>query len=285
MRRRDAIAAMLAAGGWAPAQAGPSLAPFFQGAHGTALLVDVRSHRLIAAHAPELAASALAPPGSTVKPFAIAALLESGKLRPNDRWRCPRTLTVGGRSLDCSHPPVSEPIDPRTAIAWSCNCFVAHFAERFAPGELPVALGRYGLASRGEWLGASEAAGELTPADPRLQAFGEDGILVTPAGLAGAYRRLALIAGRNGLAPVLAGMEEAVEYGTARQARVEGLKVAGKTGTALAADGAHVAWFAGFAPSRPPAVAIAVMLQARSGGGDAAPVAARILEAYARGKL
>jgi cell division protein FtsI/penicillin-binding protein 2 len=87
------------------------------------------------------------------------------------------------------------------------------------------------------------------------------------------------------MAPVLAGMEDAVTYGTARRAQVAGLAVAGKTGSVRAGDGAFIAWFAGFAPSRDPAVVVTVMLQGRSGGADAAPIAGRILEAWGKGGL
>ena len=285
MLRRSAIATLLAAGPWAQAQGTKSLSAYFEGAHGTALLVDVQSRRLIAAHAGDLAASAVALPGSTVKPFAIAALLESGKLRARDGWRCPGQLWIAGRAFACTHPPIAEPLEAHSAIAYSCNNFVAHFAERFELGELPLALGRYGITSRTGWFGAQEASGELRPVDDRLLALGEDGIEVTPAGLAAAYRRLALSSGRTILAPVLAGLEEAVEYGTAQHAKVAGWKVAGKTGSVTAGDGARVAWFAGFAPSHAPAVAVAVMLQGRSGGADAAPIAGKILDAWREGKL
>jgi cell division protein FtsI/penicillin-binding protein 2 len=46
-----------------------------------------------------------------------------------------------------------------------------------------------------------------------------------------------------------------------------------------------IAWFAGFAPSREPSAVVTVMLQGRSGGADAAPVAGRILEAHLAGRL
>jgi cell division protein FtsI/penicillin-binding protein 2 len=83
----------------------------------------------------------------------------------------------------------------------------------------------------------------------------------------------------------MSGLEDAVEYGTAQRAHSAGWKVAGKTGSVLAAGGAHLAWFAGFAPSHQPSVVVAVMLQGRSGGADAAPIAGRILDAYRKGTL
>jgi cell division protein FtsI/penicillin-binding protein 2 len=184
---------------------------------------------------------------------------------------------------------VAAPIDVSTALSYSCNCFVARFAERFAPGELARALERSGLASRTGLVGPREAAGRIHPAAGsdanRLQALGEDGILITAAGLAAAYRTLAVNAGSPGLHAVVEGLEGAVEFGTAQLARVPGWKVAGKTGSATTAEGARIAWFAGFAPSRAPQVVVAVALEGRSGGADAAPIAARILEAYRAGRL
>jgi len=273
MLRRHAIATLFAAA----ARAADRLAPPFENAHGSAVLVDMATRRPVAIHNPELAGRLLAPPGSTMKPFAISALLEAGKLRPNDTFRCPGDLQIGGRNLACSHPADLPPIRARSAIAYSCNCFVAHFAERFERGELARALARYGLASRTGWLEA-EATGQLDAADPRLQALGEEGVLITPAGLAMAYYRLALACGRVSMAAILGGLEDAVEFGTAQRAQVPGMKVAGKTGSVRSADGGHLAWFAGFAPGTAPRFAVAVVIQGRSGGSDAAPVAARILE-------
>ena len=80
---------------------------------------------------------------------------------------------------------------------------------------------------------------------------------------------------------VLAGMADAVEFGTAQRARVTGLKVAGKTGSVRTPTGVHLAWFAGFTDG----AVVTVMLQAKSGGADAAPIAGRILEAHWKGQL
>jgi cell division protein FtsI/penicillin-binding protein 2 len=196
---------------------------------------------------------------------------------------------IGGEPFPCSHPPIGAPIRLRTALAYSCNCFVAHFAERFAPGELAAWLQRSGLASRSGLLGGAEAAGRIQPAaagaQSQLQALGERRVTVTAAGLAMAYRGLAM----GGSSPILEGLEDAVEYGTAQRAQVAGLSVAGKTGSLRTESGKLLAWFAGFAPSRAhgtlPQVVVTVMLQGRSGGADAAPVASRILAAWQAGRL
>lgn len=252
---------------------------------GAALLVDVRTRALIAVHGADIAGGLLVPPGSAIKPFTIEALLRSGKLRTGETFACPGALTIGGRSFNCSHPAVASAFDVRTALAYSCNCFAAHFAERFAPGELATHLVRCGLSSRSGWLGDGEAAGRVERAAARearqLQAIGEGGVLVTAAEMALGYRRLALSASDE----IRRGLEGAVEFGTAQRARVAGTTVAGKTGSVRAQDGAMFAWFCGFAPGRAASVAVTVMLEGRSGGADAAPVAARILGAHFAGRL
>jgi cell division protein FtsI/penicillin-binding protein 2 len=252
---------------------------------GAALLVDVRTRRLIAVHAPDLAGALLVPPGSAIKPFTLQALLQAGRIKTDEAFSCTGNLEIGGRSFACSHAQMAAAMHIPTALAYSCNCFVAHFAERFAPGELAAHLDRCGLGSRSGWFGDAEASGRIQHANTRetqqLQAIGEGSVLVTAAALALAYRRLAVSAAE----PIRSGLECAVGFGTAQHARVAGVTVAGKTGTVRAADGAMIAWFAGFAPSRAPSAVVTVMLQGRSGGADAAPVAGRILEARLAGRL
>jgi cell division protein FtsI/penicillin-binding protein 2 len=288
MTRRDA-ALLLALG--ARAWAGPRkrLAQVIGDIPGAALLVDVGTRGLLAAHRPEIARALLVPPGSAIKPFTIEALLRGGKLRAGEAYACPGTLTIGARPFDCSHPAMAAPMDARTALAYSCNCFVAHFAERFAPGELAAHLVRCGLSARSGWFGESEGSGRVERANGReaqqLQAIGEGGVMVTAAEMALAYRRLAGHSPGPAFDVVRSGLEGAVEFGTAQRARVAGVSVAGKTGSVRAPDGAMFAWFCGFAPSKAASVVVTVMLEGRSGGADAAPVAAKILEAHFAGRL
>ena len=282
MLRRELLATLSAYAACAVGRARKTanLQPFFESREGAAILLDVRSRRPIAIHAAAVAGRFLAPPGSTLKPFVLAALLRSGKLTATESLPCPGRLTIAGRSFDCSHPRLDSPMRVETALAYSCNCFVARVAERFAPGELAGELARAGF---------GEASGRIRPVSSRdavrLQALGEEGILIAAAELAMAYRSQALQAGRAEIQPIVAGLEGAVEYGTGQRAQVPGVKVAGKTGSVRTESGAPIAWFAGFLPSRAPEVVVAVMLQGHSGGSDAAPVAGRILEAYRAGRL
>lgn len=255
---------------------------------GCALLLNLRNGRILVSESPEVARRFIAAPGSTLKPLSLLALLAANKLTPNEEYFCPRHLVLNGQTLDCSHPVVATPMNIARAIAYSCNCAVAHFARRFERGELARYLIRAGLCSRAGMLPGFEAVGRVESAVPgppaQLQALGTNGALVTPLELLAAYRRLSLRATNPTFAPILEGLEGAVEFGTARAARLPRIAVAGKTGSVMTSTGLHAAWFGGFAPSRSPEVAALVLVQGRSGGADAAPIAASLLKDYFAGR-
>jgi penicillin-binding protein 2 len=76
------------------------------------------------------------------------------------------------------------------------------------------------------------------------------------------------------------------EGGTGAAAKVAGVAVAGKTGTAQNPHGADHAWFIGFAPVDHPKIAICVLAEnAGFGGTVAAPIAGMCIEQYLYGKL
>lgn len=78
-------------------------------------------------------------------------------------------------------------------------------------------------------------------------------------------------------------MTQVVQRGTGTAARIPGIAVAGKTGTAQSCTGGLCAWFVAFAPADNPQYAIAVIVErsspsdAATGGRVAAPIAAKIL--------
>ncbi|MDA1081768.1 MAG: penicillin-binding protein 2 [Gemmatimonadetes bacterium] len=85
-----------------------------------------------------------------------------------------------------------------------------------------------------------------------------------------------------GLLDALAGV---VERGTATGSRIQGIMLAGKTGTAQTGkfvNGVEQdhAWFAGFAPAHAPRIVIVVMLEAGGHGTRAARIASKIVEYY-----
>ncbi|HEY7171360.1 MAG TPA: penicillin-binding transpeptidase domain-containing protein [Vicinamibacterales bacterium] len=97
----------------------------------------------------------------------------------------------------------------------------------------------------------------------------------------------------NTAATLISIMEEVVKRGTAKLADIPGYTVAGKTGTASKLISGHYAAsennvsFAGFVPSRNPAIAIIVVLDAPHAGGSSggvvsAPIFKRIAESALR---
>src|SRR5690242_4966464 len=114
---------------------------------GTALLLTVRDRRICWVKGEEQARRWVVPPGSTMKPLSLLALLRTGRLRASDEFLCPRRLVLNGVRMDCSHPRTPLPMNAARAIAYSCNCATAHFAERFRPGELAQFLREMGLES------------------------------------------------------------------------------------------------------------------------------------------
>ncbi|UOY00537.1 peptidoglycan D,D-transpeptidase FtsI family protein [Blastococcus sp. PRF04-17] len=81
-------------------------------------------------------------------------------------------------------------------------------------------------------------------------------------------------------------MLSVVQNGSGRAARIDGVEVAGKTGTAQTPDQPDHNWFIGFAPADDPQIAVAVFVRNGGGtGGDvSAPIAREVMEAYLGGR-
>jgi len=80
-------------------------------------------------------------------------------------------------------------------------------------------------------------------------------------------------------------MTSVVNNGTGRRARIDGVQVAGKTGTAENSANDHT-WFIGFAPADDPKIAVAVFVRngGRTGGDISAPIAKTVIQAYLDGQ-
>ncbi|MDP1793656.1 MAG: penicillin-binding transpeptidase domain-containing protein, partial [Acidimicrobiales bacterium] len=79
-------------------------------------------------------------------------------------------------------------------------------------------------------------------------------------------------------------MQQVVSGGSGARAQIDGVKVAGKTGTAEVGKGKPTnAWFIAFAPADNPTVAMAIMIEGGGLGGQvAAPAARSVLQAALR---
>lgn len=153
------------------------------------------------------------------------------------------------------------------------------------------------------WAGVGQPVGEHEgPAGPQVTALqmaivsagiGNDGVVMRPHLVERVTDRAGRVISRTGQRPwktavsqstadvVTEIMVDTVNAGTGRRARISGVDVAGKTGTAEVGKGAEThAWFIAFAPVNNPQVAVAVVLEnAGTGGVVAAPAARAVLEA------
>lgn len=259
-------------------------------------------------------------PGSTVKPFTVAAALESGKWRADSLVEtAPGYLRVGRKSIrDLNNYGT---IDLTTVIAKSSNVGSAKLALSLEENALHDLFGRLGLGQAtgagfpGESIGQLPARIRWRPIEIATLSYGY-GLSVTALQLTQAYavlggggikRPVSLlkvngeVAGERVLDEKIARqvvrmMENVTgEHGTAKRASVPGYRVAGKTGTVhkLSAAGyldhEYLAVFAGVAPVENPRIAMVVMIDdpkgdAYYGGLVAAPVFSRIMAGLLRVK-
>ena len=261
----------------------------FVGTQGAAVIVRVADNQVLAAHNIPALTRRLATPGSSVKPFVLELLLESGAVQPQQTIACRRGLTIAGRRLNCSHPPEMAIFSAQDALAFSCNSYFVTAATSLRNGELEQRYMQLGF-NRPSGLLPGEGEGRITPAknvtDRQLLAIGVEGIEITPVELAAAYLQLARIDPSKASASqktILAGLQEATDYGLAQSAKPERLTVAGKTGTASDPGTSYThAWFAGFAPVDKPEIVVVVFVNRGRGSVEAAQLAHRIFEAYER---
>ncbi len=252
-------------------------------------------------------------PGSTLKPFTVAAALESGRFRPDTPVETsPGYVQVGPHTIrdgrNYGKLTVARVIEKssnvgatRIALALNKN----HIWQMLSGAGFGAATGS-GLP--GEASGVLNPAARWVPVEQATISFGY-GMSVTALQLARAYGALAndgkvaevTLLRRDEAAParevmtpataraVRSMLELAVSgEGTGAAARVVHYRVAGKTGTThkLAAGGYSgqnwIASFAGFAPASSPRLVMVIMVDDPSSGGHfggqvAAPVFARAM--------
>ena len=252
-------------------------------------------------------------PGSTLKPFTVAAALEAGRISPDTIFQtAPGTLTIGKATIRDSHR--EGPLTVSQVIQKSSNVGSAKIALSLPPETLWEILSQSGFGVStgsgfpGEVTGRLRPHKTWRPIEQATMSYGH-GISVSLIQLARAYT---LFSAEGELKPVsllklgapttgervisratalaVSRMLEMVVRpgGTAPRAQISGYRVAGKTGTAHKLEGngyakdRYISTFVGYAPASNPRLIIAVMLDEPSagqyfGGVVAAPVFSQVM--------
>lgn len=252
-------------------------------------------------------------PGSTMKPFTVAAALEMGMVTPATTIDTrPGSLRVGNKTIH-DHRDYGV-IDITTVLTKSSNVGTSKLALAMDPQMLPHYLQRFGFGLETAITFPGESDG-LLPVRSRWEdveraalSYGY-GLSVSAVQLAQAYA----VIGNDGVkvpltlnkvdqppkgeqvvgtatARELVDMLETVvsQVGTARRAKVPGYQVAGKTGTVhkiengAYAENKYLGMFAGLAPASDPRIVTVVVIDEPAGddyygGLIAAPAFSRIM--------
>ncbi len=257
-------------------------------------------------------------PGSSIKPFVVAAGMETGRFHSDTLIdTSPGTLRVGIKTVKDKHNLGT--IDVTTVLAKSSNVGVVKIALSLEPEQMWRAFDLFGFGRvsgsgfPGESAGILTSHGHWRSIGQATMSYGY-GLSVTPLQLAQSYAVLGAggirrpISLRRVESPPagervfdesvmqeLVHMMESVvsEAGTARRASVMGYRVAGKTGTAWKASetggystNKYMAVFGGVVPASKPRLAAVVVIDEPTGGAYyGGQVAAPVFSAVMSGAL
>jgi len=268
----------------------------------------------------------LYPPGSVFKIVTAAAAIERGDVDENTVLPGPAVLDLPQTSADLPNSggsacgPNGE-VSLTNALRNSCNTAFGYLGLELGDGVLRDQAQAFGFGQELRVplrVSQSSVPAELDPPQKAQAAIGQFDVRVTPLQVAmvsaavangGELMRPNLVAEVRGAdldlidrpTPQSMGtavstetaqaltrmMVTVVEDGTGTAAQIDGVPVAGKTGTAQHEPGrAPHAWFTAFAPADDPQVAVAVVVEEggtagdeASGGRTAAPIARAVMEA------
>ncbi|MBM3786629.1 MAG: penicillin-binding protein 2, partial [Acidobacteria bacterium] len=268
-------------------------------------------------------------PGSTFKPLVALAALERGVIDENTTFHCPGGMNFYGHYHRCHKRSGHGTVNLHRALAVSCDVFFYNVGNKLGIDNLArygeyAGLGKEtgidlpfeyrGILPSSKWK-ARTLRQQWVPGDTISVAIGQGYLAMTPLQLAvmtggiangGIWHKPHLVKDPNRIEPrkaelnldnvnrVIYGMYGVVNQGgTGGVARLPGVEVCGKTGTAqlasnqllksssrLAKEMIDNAWFVAFAPRVNPEIVVAVLFEAGAHGDQAAPIARDVMKIY-----
>jgi len=260
-------------------------------------------------------------PGSVFKLVVASAAIDSGKYTPDSTFPNPPTLQLPQsnrfiNNAEGGNCGGGDTVTLATALRLSCNIPFAELGSALGQDEIAKYAKAYGYSTPLKIpmsVTQSTYPTGMDAAQTMLSAFGQYDDRVTP--LQVAMTSAAIANGGTSMMPTLIQkitspdlsviqpfqekvfaqpisaatsatmtqlMINNVNNGAASNARISGVDVAGKTGTAQNGDGKpYTLWFTGFAPADNPEVAVAVVVENQTSFGNvvAAPIARSVIEA------
>ena len=265
-------------------------------------------------------------PGSVFKLIVASAALKDGKYSLDSEFPNPSRLQLPGTSTYINNAEGGscgggDKVKLRTAIQYSCNIPFAELGQKLGYDTIKSVADEYGFGDAIDVpmrATASQYPDVDSTAQLMLSSFGQASVRVSPlqmamvsAGIAngGKVMQPSLVdsittsdlktvesfspkqysdpLSGSEAADLTEAMQSVVSGGTGTNAKIDGVDVAGKTGTAEGGTGdPYTLWFTGFAPAKDPEVAVAVVVgnggglgQSGVGNTVAAPVAKKVMEA------
>lgn len=120
-------------------------------------------------------------PGSTAKPFTVAAALETGAISPNATFECNGSLEVGGHTIRC-HNRYDGVLTLQGAVAKSCNVTMMKIGQAMGKEEFCryQQIFNFGLRSNVDLAGEARTASliyqaeDMGPTDLATNTFGQN---------------------------------------------------------------------------------------------------------------
>jgi penicillin-binding protein 2 len=266
-------------------------------------------------------------PGSTFKPIMALAGLETGVIDDSFRAHCRGGASFYGRYFKCHERRGHGTVELLRGIAQSCDVYFYNVGNRLGVDRIAEYAEAAGFGTRTGIDLPHEAEGLVPSSKWKIRNYrqkwyagetisvsiGQGATTVTPLQLASAIGGIAmggiwyrphLVKDKSepprkaelnldNVTKVVDGMYAVVNgAGTGGRARLPGIEVCGKTGTAQLASNEFLrgsklgqsmkdnAWFVGFAPRHNPEIIVVALFESGEHGHLAAPIVRDVIKAY-----